>query len=62
MYPRRAAPNGLTVARLADKGFIASEQGLEARFGWLNVPSTERTPAAPDGERWEILKNGCKPS
>jgi len=50
------------VARLADKGFIASEQGLEARFGWLNVPSTERTPAAPDGERWEILKNGCKPS
>src|SRR6202030_4207754 len=53
--------NGLAAAHLAGKGFTASERGLEAHFGWLNVLSTERNHAALDGEGWEILKNSYKP-
>lgn len=60
-HPGRAAQNGLTAAHLAAKGFTASEQGLEAHFGWLNVLSAERNPAALAGENWEILKNSYKP-
>jgi len=60
-HPGRAAHNGLTAAHLAGKGFTASEHGLEAKFGWLNVLSPERNPAALDGGRWEILKNSYKP-
>jgi 2-methylcitrate dehydratase PrpD len=60
-HPGRAAQNGLAAAHLAGKGFTASEHGLEAHFGWFNVLSTERNPAALDGENWEILKNSYKP-
>jgi 2-methylcitrate dehydratase PrpD len=60
-HPGRAAQNGLAAAHLAAKGFTASEHGLEAHFGWLNVLSTERNHAALDGEGWEILKNSYKP-
>jgi len=60
-HPGRAAQNGLAAAHLADRGFTASEHGLEAHFGWLNVLNTERNPAALDDEGWEILKNSYKP-
>ena len=60
-HPGRAAQNGLTAALLASKGFTASEHGLEAKFGWLNVLSTERNFAALTGGSWEILKNSYKP-
>jgi len=60
-HPGRAAQNGLTAALLAGKGYTASEHGLEAKFGWLNVLSTERSYAALDGGRWEILQNSYKP-
>jgi len=60
-HPGRAAQNGLAAAFLAGKGFTASEHGLEAHFGWLNVLNTERNHAALEGEGWEILKNSYKP-
>jgi 2-methylcitrate dehydratase PrpD len=60
-HPGRSAQNGLTAALLAGKGFTASERALEAKFGWLNVLSTERNFAALADESWEILKNTYKP-
>jgi 2-methylcitrate dehydratase PrpD len=60
-HPGRSAQNGLTAALLASKGFTASEHALEAKFGWLNVLSTERNFAALTDNRWEILKNTYKP-
>jgi 2-methylcitrate dehydratase PrpD len=60
-HPGRAAQNGLTAALLAGKGYTSSEQGLEARSGWLNTLSRERDYAALTDERWEILNNSYKP-
>jgi 2-methylcitrate dehydratase PrpD len=60
-HPGRAAQNGLTAALLAHQGYTASEQGLEAKRGWLNVLSTTCNYAALSGTGWEILNNSYKP-
>jgi len=60
-HPGRAAQNGLTSALLAHKGFTASEQGLEAKRGWLNVLSSACDFAAITKAGWEILNNSYKP-
>jgi 2-methylcitrate dehydratase PrpD len=60
-HPGRAAQNGLTAALLAHAGYTASEQGLEAKRGWLNVLSTACDYAAITDPRWEILNNSYKP-
>jgi 2-methylcitrate dehydratase PrpD len=60
-HPGRAAQNGLTAALLAQAGYTASEQGLEAKRGWLNVLSTACDYAAITDPGWEILNNSYKP-
>jgi 2-methylcitrate dehydratase PrpD len=60
-HPGRAAQNGLTAALLAHSGYTASEQGLEAKRGWLNVLSTACNYAAITAPGWEILNNSYKP-
>ena len=60
-HPGRAAQNGLTAALLAHKGYTASEHGLEAKRGWLNVLSTACNTAAITSTGWEILNNSYKP-
>jgi 2-methylcitrate dehydratase PrpD len=60
-HPGRAAQNGLTAALLAHKGYTASEHGLEAKRGWLNVLSTAWNHAAFTHAGWEILNNSYKP-
>jgi 2-methylcitrate dehydratase PrpD len=60
-HPGRAAQNGLTAALLAHKGYTASERGLEAKRGWLNVLSTACNYAALTDARWEISNNSYKP-
>jgi 2-methylcitrate dehydratase PrpD len=60
-HPGRAAQNGLTAALLAQAGYTASEQGLEAKRGWLNVLSTACNYAALVDPGWEILNNSYKP-
>jgi 2-methylcitrate dehydratase PrpD len=60
-HPGRAAQNGLTAALLAQAGYTASEQGLEAKRGWLNVLSTACNHAALTDTGWEISNNSYKP-
>jgi 2-methylcitrate dehydratase PrpD len=60
-HPGRAAQNGLTAALLAGAGYTASEEGLEAKRGWLNVLSTACDYAALTDPSWEILNNSYKP-
>src|SRR5712672_4693731 len=60
-HPGQAAQNGLTAALLAHKGYTASEHGLEAKRGWLNVLSTACDYAAFADGGWEILNNSYKP-
>src|SRR5579883_600567 len=63
-HPGRAAQNGLTAALLAAKNFTSSEHGLEAKYGWANVLSTEHHYQEILGElgvRYEILNNTYKP-
>lgn len=60
-HPGRAAQNGLTAALLAHKGFTASEEGLEAKRGWLHVLSSACDYAAITDAGWEILNNSYKP-
>jgi len=60
-HPGRAAQNGLTAVLLAQQGYTASEQGLEAKRGWLNVLSTACNYAALTNPSWEILNNSYKP-
>jgi len=63
-HPGRAAQNGLTAALLASKNFTSSEQGLEAKYGWANVVSTEHHygDIVNDlGKQYEITKNTYKP-
>jgi 2-methylcitrate dehydratase PrpD len=60
-HPGRSAQNGLTAALLAGRGFTASEQSLEAKFGWFNVLANERNFAALTDSSWQILKNTYKP-
>jgi 2-methylcitrate dehydratase PrpD len=42
LSPWAIGANGLTAALLAGRGFTASEEGLEAKFGWFNVLAGER--------------------
>jgi 2-methylcitrate dehydratase PrpD len=63
-HPGRAAQNGLTAALLASKNFTSSEQGLEAKYGWANVVSTEHRygDIVNDlGKQYELSKNTYKP-
>jgi 2-methylcitrate dehydratase PrpD len=63
-HPGRAAQNGLTAALLASKNFTSSEQGLEAKYGWANVVSTEHRygDIVNDlGKQYELTKNTYKP-
>jgi 2-methylcitrate dehydratase PrpD len=60
-HPGRAAQNGLTAALLAQRGYTASEQALEAKRGWLHVLSTACDYAAFTAPTWEILNNSYKP-
>jgi 2-methylcitrate dehydratase PrpD len=49
---------------LASKNFTSSEQSLEAKYGWVNVVSTEHHYAEivnELGTRYEISKNTYKP-
>lgn len=60
----RAAQAGLMGALLAQQGFTASMEGLEAERGWVNVVSTRQNLTeefSTLGERWEILQNTFKP-
>jgi 2-methylcitrate dehydratase PrpD len=63
-HPGRAAQNGLTAAMLASKNFTSSEQGLEAKSGWVNVVSTKHDYAAMSdklGKTYELSSNSYKP-
>ena len=60
-HPGRSAQNGLTAGLLAGRGFTASEQGLEGKFGWFNVLAGERKFAALTDNSWQILENTYKP-
>src|ERR1700686_3062844 len=60
-HPGRAGQNGLTAALLAGAGYTASEEGLEAKRGWLNVLSSACNYAALTDPGWEILNNSYKP-
>jgi 2-methylcitrate dehydratase PrpD len=55
----RAAQNGLSAARLAEKGFTASPDALEHRSGFLNAfsPAGRVRTDGPIAD-WHILKNG----
>lgn len=60
----RAAQNGLMAALLAQSGFSASLEGLEAPRGWSHVVSSrENLTLELDtlGDVWEITRNTFKP-
>lgn len=60
----RAAQNGLMAALLAQSGFSASLEGLEAPRGWSHVVSSrENLTLELDtlGNVWEITRNTFKP-
>ena len=64
MHAGRAAQNGLSAALLSKNGFAGSEQGLEARAGYLNVLAPEHDYAAITeglGEAYETTLNTFKP-
>ncbi len=63
-HPGRAAQNGLTAALLAQRNYTSSDQGLEAKSGWVNVLSTEHKWGEITnklGETYEISVNSYKP-
>ena len=63
-HPGKAAQNGLMSALLAQGGYTASEQPLEAKRGWSNVLSTKQDYNEILGElgvRNEISFNSYKP-
>lgn len=70
-HPGRAAQNGLLAAVLAEKGYTATTQAIEAKRGWANVVVSEGKPklgvyAVEEGEEglgkvWEVEKNAFKP-
>ncbi|HTH96965.1 MAG TPA: MmgE/PrpD family protein [Stellaceae bacterium] len=63
-HPGRAAQNGLTAALLAEQGYTASNQGIEAKRGWAAVTSTKQDWSQIQdglGESYEILINSYKP-
>ena len=64
LHAGAAARNGVMAARLAQKGFVASEQALDGPQGYLAAMDSERPPSALAraitdlGARWEILDTG----
>src|SRR2546426_3185089 len=64
LHAGMAARNGVTAARLAKAGFIASEQSIEGPQGYLAAMDSEKPPSALAeatadlGSRWEILDTG----
>jgi len=60
----RASQNGLMAALLAERGFSASMEGLEAERGWAKVVSTHENlvlELVTLGEVWEMTRNTFKP-
>lgn len=60
----KAAANGVLAARLAGRGFTASERVLEAPRGFLRVLSPAHDPAPVVdslGERWDLLGGPVTP-
>jgi 2-methylcitrate dehydratase PrpD len=64
LHAGMAARNALTAARLAQSGFIASEQSIEGPQGYLVAMDSQKHPSAlvdvtvDLGSRWEILDTG----
>jgi 2-methylcitrate dehydratase PrpD len=64
LHAGMAARNGITAARLAKAGFIASEQSIDGPQGYLVAMDSQKSPAAlvdagaDLGSRWEILETG----
>lgn len=64
LHPGKAAWNGVLAARLARRGFTASEEGLAGRRGFLAVmaPDADRGAlTAGLGRDYETVKNRFKP-
>lgn len=60
----RAAQSGLMAALLAQRGFTASMEGLEAERGWVNVVSTKNNITglfSTLGKIWGLSLNTFKP-
>jgi 2-methylcitrate dehydratase PrpD len=63
-HPGRAAQSGLLAALLAERGYLSSLQGVEAKRGWANVLGREHDYTAITvglGTQYEILRNSYKP-
>jgi 2-methylcitrate dehydratase PrpD len=64
LHAGMAARNGVTAARLAKAGFVASEQSIDGPQGYLVAMDSQKPPsavaevAADLGSRWEILDTG----
>src|SRR5262245_30800148 len=64
LHAGMAARNGVTAARLAKAGFVASEQSIEGPQGYLVAMDSQKPPSAlldvmaDLGDRWEILDTG----
>jgi len=64
LHAGMAARNGVTAARLAQGGFIASEQSIDGPQGYLVAMDSQKPPSAlvdvsaDLGSRWEILGTG----
>jgi len=64
MMPAHAAQTGIRAALLAERGYTASQVGLEGRYGFLTVYAEEadnEALAGALGQRFEILRNTYKP-
>jgi 2-methylcitrate dehydratase PrpD len=64
LHAGMAARNGVTAARLAAAGFVASEQSIDGPQGYLVAMDSQKPPSAlvdvtaDLGSRWEILDSG----
>lgn len=64
MMPAHAGQTGLRAALLAERGFTASMEGLEGRYGFLSVFAEVADTDALVGDlgtRFELLRNTYKP-
>jgi 2-methylcitrate dehydratase PrpD len=64
LHAGMAARNGVTAARLAKAGFVASEQAIDGPQGYLAAMDSQKPPEAFKdaiadlGSRWEIIDTG----
>jgi len=64
LHAGMAARHGVTAARLAGAGFVASEQSIDGPQGYLVAMDSQKPPSAlvdvtaDLGSRWEILDSG----